>query len=75
MKRKSKQWWSTIPPISTKRTTTSHPKSLNMKKNMTYDIGNPGPDLGEKPTCGEVNPVNGIPTLPISNDNTDINKR
>jgi hypothetical protein len=46
-----------------------------MKKNMTYDIGNPGPDLGEKPKCGEVNPVNGIPTLPISNDNTDINKR
>jgi len=24
MKRKFKQWWSSIPPISTKRTTTSH---------------------------------------------------
>ena len=30
-KRKIKQWWSTIPPISTKQTTTPHLKPLNMK--------------------------------------------
>ena len=35
MKRKCKQWWSTIPPISTKQTITlTHWK----KKNMTYEI-------------------------------------
>jgi len=28
---------------------------------MTYDIGNPGYDLGQAQNCGEVNPVNGIP--------------
>jgi hypothetical protein len=32
MKRKFKEWWLTIPPISTKRTTTFHLKSLNRKK-------------------------------------------
>jgi hypothetical protein len=30
-----KQWWSTIPPIPIKWTTTSHLKSLNIKKTMT----------------------------------------
>jgi len=28
MKRKHKQWWSSTPPISTKRTITSHPQAL-----------------------------------------------
>jgi hypothetical protein len=28
---------------------------------MTYEIGNPGPDLGQPQKCGGVNPVNGIP--------------
>ena len=32
MKRKSEQWWSTISPIFTIRTITSHLNSLNMKK-------------------------------------------
>jgi len=32
MKRKLKQWWSTIPPISTKRTFTSHLNSLDTNK-------------------------------------------
>ena len=40
MKRKLKQWWSTILRISTKRTTTSYLKSLNTKKTPTYSIGN-----------------------------------
>ena len=31
---------------------------------MTYDIGNPGPGLGQVQNCGEAKPVNGIPTLP-----------
>jgi hypothetical protein len=34
MKRKFKPWWSTISPISTNQTVTSHLKSLNMKKNL-----------------------------------------
>jgi len=36
MKRKFKQWWSTIPSISTKQTITSHLNSLNTK--MNHDI-------------------------------------
>jgi len=40
MKRKFKQWWSTIPPISTKWTIISHLNSLNIKKprHMTLEI-------------------------------------
>ena len=45
--RKSKQWWSTIPSISTKQTIVSHLNSLNTKKNTTYDVGNPNPGLGQ----------------------------
>jgi hypothetical protein len=44
MKRKFKQCWSTIPPVSTKQTITSRIKSLNIKKD--HGVGNPGPDLG-----------------------------
>lgn len=36
------------------------PHSLNTNKITTYDIGNPGYDLGQAQNCGEVNPVNGI---------------
>jgi len=32
VKREFKQWWSTVPPISTRRTTTSQLKSQNTKK-------------------------------------------
>jgi len=42
MKRKFKQWWSTTPPISTTRTSTSHLNSLSIKT-TTYDVGNPSP--------------------------------
>jgi len=39
MKRKFKQWWSTIPTISTKQTTISHFKSLSIeKKTMTRHL-------------------------------------
>jgi hypothetical protein len=58
MKRKFKQWWSSIPPISTKRTFTFHLNSLNTKKTMTYDVGNPCPGLIRK--CDGVKPVSGI---------------
>ena len=44
MKRKFKQCWSTIPPVSTKQTISCRIKSLNIKKD--HDVGNPGPDLG-----------------------------
>jgi len=27
---------------------------------MTYDVGNPGPGLGQAHKCGRVKPVNGI---------------
>jgi hypothetical protein len=40
-----KQWLSTIPPILTKRTTTSHLKKLNIDKTKTYGIGNLGSGL------------------------------
>jgi hypothetical protein len=38
---------SIIPPISTERTTTFHLKQRNRKQTMTYDVGNPGPGLGQ----------------------------
>lgn len=43
MKRKCKQWLSTIPQISTKPTTTSYNKLINTIKTTTYVIGNPDP--------------------------------
>ena len=47
MKRKFKQWWSSIPLISTKWTITSHLNWTHWKqrKTTTYDVGNPGPTL------------------------------
>ena len=61
MKRKFKQWWSTNPPISTKQTTTSHHKQLNIKKKtMTYDIRNPCLGLVQAQKYGRVKPVNVI---------------
>ena len=61
-KRNFKQYWATILPISTKRTITSH---HNWTQNTTtYDVGNPGPGLGQAHKCGRVKPVNGIPILP-----------
>jgi hypothetical protein len=61
MKREIKQYWSTISSISTKRTTTSHLKSLslNAKKTMTYGIGNPCPSFGQAQQCGGVKLFNG----------------
>ena len=48
--------------ISTKRTITSHLKSLKtIKKIMTYGILKPSPSLGQAQKCGGVKPVNGIP--------------
>jgi hypothetical protein len=37
---------------------------------MIYEVGNPGPGLGQAQKCDMVKPVNRIPTLsPISKDN------
>jgi len=42
-----------IPPMSTKRTTTSHRNLLNTKKvTTTYDVKDPGHGLGQALTCG-----------------------
>ena len=61
MKRKFKQWWSTIPPILTKRTITYHLNSLNTKKKpTTYDFGKPGPDSGHEQQSGGTKPANGL---------------
>ena len=40
------------------------PLTLNTKMTMTYDVGNPDPDLRQVQKCGGVKPVNGIQTLP-----------
>jgi len=53
----------TIPPISTKRTTTFYLNLLNTKNNTTFNFNNPCPDLGQAQKCGGVKPVNWIPTL------------
>ena len=65
MKRKFKQWWLTIPTISTKWRITSHLNSLNTKKTMTDDVVNPGPGLGQAQKGGGVKSVNGHPQLLI----------
>jgi hypothetical protein len=44
------KWRSTIPPISTKQTITSHLNSLNTKNTTIYDDENPYPGLGDSPT-------------------------
>jgi hypothetical protein len=62
LKRKFKQWWSQIPSISTKQTTTSHLHSLNTKRGQRHDVGNSCPVLGQAQTCGGVKPVDRIPT-------------
>ena len=59
MKRKFKQWRSTILPTSTNQTITSDIKSLNIKKTMIYDGGNPGPGLRQAQKCGGVKLVHG----------------
>jgi hypothetical protein len=58
-KRKCKQWWSTIPPTSTKLKTTSHLSSLGTKnkKNTAYDAWNPGYGLEQAQKYGRVKPV------------------
>ena len=64
IKRKFKQWWSTIPPISTKWPITSHHSSSNIKKKTsTYNVGNPSPGLWQAQKYGGVKPVNGTPIL------------
>jgi hypothetical protein len=46
MKRKFKQRWPTIPSTSTKRTIIPQLNTLNIKKTVTCDVGNPRPGLG-----------------------------
>jgi hypothetical protein len=60
MKRKIKQWLSTIPPISTKRKIISHLKSLSIKKTLPYDVENIGRYIW---ICGGVNQINWISHL------------
>jgi hypothetical protein len=57
MKRMFKQWWSTIPPISTKQATTSDLNSFSINN---YGIENPGPGLGQTQKGGRVKLVNEI---------------
>ena len=52
IKRKFKQWWSTILPISTKHISS---QSMSIKQTMTYDVGNRGLGLGQAQQCGGVN--------------------
>jgi hypothetical protein len=60
MKRKFEKRWSTIPPLSTTRSTTSHLKSLNTKNTTTYADGYQGSCLGQTQRCGLIKPVNVI---------------
>jgi hypothetical protein len=47
------------------QTVTSHLISLNIKKTMSYDAGNPGTGLGQTKKCGRVKPIIGIPPTPL----------
>ena len=46
----------------------SYLNSLNTKKTMTYDVGNPCPGMGQAQKCGRIKPVKKIKW--ISNGNT-----
>jgi len=60
---KLKQWWSSIPPISTKQTITTHLNWTHWTHTQppptTYgDVEIPSPSLGQTQKCGGVIPVN-----------------
>ena len=82
LKRKFKQWWSTIPPISTKTSIHFLPQIIEHRKQTTaYDanVGDSCAGLRQAQHCGRVKPVNGISNSPILdnwifNGNTHINK-
>jgi hypothetical protein len=66
MKRKFKQWWLIILPISTKQTTMSlTSNNRTQKKTITCCIANLGPSLGQAHTYGRVKPVYGITTFAL----------
>ena len=52
--RNHKEWLSTIPPVSNKRTITAHILPLNAKNTTTYDFSNPDPGLGQTQKRGGV---------------------
>ena len=45
------EWWSTIPPTSTKRAITS--QAIECKRTKTCGVGNPGHVLGQAQTSGD----------------------
>ena len=47
---------------------TSHLKSTNIEKTMTYDVRNLGPGFGQVQKCDGVKPVDRIPFRLVSND-------
>jgi hypothetical protein len=61
MKRKFRQWCSTIPSISAKSNNHLSPK-ITEHKTMTIpdDVKNSGPGLGEIQKCGGIKSINGI---------------
>ena len=54
---------STIPSISTKQTIYSHLKPLSIKKTTTYNVGNPGPGLGQAQYVTVLNRLMGLNRL------------
>jgi hypothetical protein len=68
MKREFKQRWSTIPPISTKRISTSLFTLIEHSKTTTntkYDDWNACPGLEQAHKCNRVKPINAISGLRI----------
>ena len=66
MKRKLWRWRWTITSITTKRTTTSHHNSLNIKMTTQYDVENSDAGLEQAEKRGGVKPVNVISTSLIA---------
>ena len=67
MKRKFRQRWSTIPPLSTKRTITKFQIIEHLKKTHCIWRWKSKSDLGQAHTCGGVKLVNQNPKLPSLN--------
>jgi hypothetical protein len=65
MKRKFKVMVNNSTNINKTNNHLSNLKLMNIKKTTTYDIGDPGPGLGQAHKCGRLKLINVIPTLTL----------
>ena len=65
MKRKLKQWWSSISPISTKRAIAFHLDWTHLTQQKYDDIGHPGPGMEQYKNIAGLNRLMGSQPSPF----------